>query len=1234
MTPSRKPRSIAATPEGIQKLKDARKEKGLTNQTISDETYKKYGNAGISEASVNNFITKKKPVQPESVIKIIEVLGLKPEDIVALEEWQIVTGEVKRHKNSKNKPINWHEICQKQATERQKITTNSLTFKDGIKHNREQLYVPLGLVERKKRERRTDESSAEKGSQMYAPETYEVTQTYAQKRFFEEVIQQGKSNSQGKRLAVIGEPGAGKTTLLQELEQWVLNQTDLIPVWVSLASLGEKTLEDYLLNNWLKEVRELIQVTPEDMEALKQLFEDKKVWLLLDGADEMSGRSQNLLGDIASQINGWLASARVILTCRLNVWDGEKNALDTFDTYRTLEFSYPEQVHLFIEKWFDSPQSLKGEKGESLAVELKRQLEEPNQSRIRDLIKNPLRLALLCRTWQRRRGNLPETQAELYGRFVEDFYIWKGDKFPTSSQQRKRLNQGLGQLALRAIEGEKSRFRLTHGFVCQVLGEPDTELHQLALELGWLNRVGVAAENPDEPVYAFYHPTFEEYFAALAVEDWDYFLTKDHVNFPVEGKKYRIFESQWKQVILLWLGREDVGDDQKEAFIQKLVEFEDGCGEWNYDVILDRGFYEYRAYFLAAAGIAEFKDCSKADDIVNKIIELCFEYLRMRASIFLMLVIREANVALFETAQQIVIDRLIQLLVQTSDAHQDIAKVLGEIAIGKQTVINKLIKLIEKKSHTNLAMSLLKILGKIALGNQGAIDFLVKFIKSSQDEATCKEAIAILGEIGVHNQTAINFLSERITVTKDECTLLQVAESLGKIDYNKQKAIDIIVELLKNTPSKSTREKAVNSLEKIGLNNQTAIIALVELLNTIRNEEPYGVNKSIPFFLTVTNQSTCRQVVRILGTIAAENQTAIDALINLFTTTKDQVIRDQTANSLEEIARGNKKAIKELNDYITHSQDEQIRKQAENLLWKIDPKSPTEIRDLSISSTLRYMALEQQSILAKAELNTSEIEIEIDNLLGSILQIENPNNLKKAIDSLQRILLISEKIRPLAKILQIDLTSRLHFLPKVVIALRDCLSNKTFENDFNKFDKCYKIIWHCAANLPYPQFYQIWHHPVEMTHPEVEDNTPVGNATVQSLETQVTDLCIQLQNRPIFCLDAEILETETDPGEIAQTLCELIWKQALPNQQYPEVSNAAQLRRHLNELQLKLNQPQALLLTNCEHPTPKLTAFCHKLTNTIAIAFLTEEPLEAPLKGFPPNQPNLLSAIETWLEEV
>jgi hypothetical protein len=83
---------------------------------------------------------------------------------------------------------------------------------------------------------------------------------------------------------------------------------------------------------------------------------------------------------------------------------------------------------------------------------------------------------------------------------------------------------------------------------------------------------------------------------------------------PKQGT-YRIFEPQWKEVFLLWLGRdEEKLREQKEAFIEALVTFEDGC----------RRFYWYRAYFLAAAGIAEFGDCTKAEEIVAQVAEWAF----------------------------------------------------------------------------------------------------------------------------------------------------------------------------------------------------------------------------------------------------------------------------------------------------------------------------------------------------------------------------------------------------------------------------------------------------------------------------------------------------------------------------------------------------------------------------------------------------------------------------------
>ncbi|MCC5899296.1 MAG: hypothetical protein JJU32_15450 [Phormidium sp. BM_Day4_Bin.17] len=98
---------------------------------------------------------------------------------------------------------------------------------------------------------------------------------------------------------------------------------------------------------------------------------------------------------------------------------------------------------------------------------------------------------------------------------------------------------------------------------------------------------------------------------------------------------------------------------------------------------------------------------------------------------------------------------------------------------------------------------------------------------------------------------------------------------------------------------------------------------------------------------------------------------------------------------------------------------------------------------------------------------------------------------------------------------------------------------------------------------------------------------------------------------------------------------ELIWDTTCPDEDPPEPATPAELRRALKHLQRRQLLPhRALLLTDCEHPTPELISFCAKLTGVIAVAFLTEEPLDAPLKGFPPNQANLLSAIQTWLEEI
>ncbi len=53
----------------------------------------------------------------------------------------------------------------------------------------------------------------------------------------------------------------------------------------------------------------------------------------------------------------------------------------------------------------------------------------------------------------------------------------------------------------------------------------------------------------------------------------------------------------------------------------------------------------------------------------------------------------------------------------------------------------------------------------------------------------------------------------------------------------------------------------------------------------------------------------------------------------------------------------------------------------------------------------------------------------------------------------------------------------------VVSALKDNLSDEIYQNNFKLFNKCYQVLWNCAANLPYPQFYQAWHHSPTTPHP-------------------------------------------------------------------------------------------------------------------------------------------------------
>lgn len=1108
--------SLQLSEEGIKVAQEAFRLKYPSQEALAKKLSEAH-NCEVTRQPIGRFL-KGQSISRQIFVWICEALDLDVDKVV----------KPLREPKSETTAIDyWQQVCREMLDAQKQNLRRKITDR-GFELN---VHVPLGLVERKQQSRRSSDFSLspEQGSGFFQLSEEEIIKTYEHNEFLEQVIKQEQSKkSKGERIAIIGEPGAGKTTLLEAIA-FCQNLPDL-PIWISLGSLGEKSLEEYLHQKWLKDALKTSDVT-QQQKALEELFKSGEVLLLLDGVDEMPASSPvEALAKIREELTGWVAGARVVLTCRVNVWDASVNALQGFDTYRTLEFSYgdgnkPDQVREFICQWFSKAE--KPERGEKL----REKLDEGRHQRIRDLVKNPLRLSLLCQSSYFNQGDLPKTKAALYEQFTRAFYEWKEDAFRTTFTERKELNEKLGLLAREAIDKEKSRFGIRKSFALELMGE---DLFNLACKLHWLNFVYRDAET-NEKVYSFFHPTFQEYFSACVIHDWQFFVNHNNENpnpfLKHNGKDcvYRIFEPQWKQVILLWLGRpeEEVPNEQKETFIEVLLEFEDGCF----------GLYRYLAHFLAAAGIVELKDCIYADEIVAMLVDWYADAeIWTYMTVVNPVIANEARVALLETDRATVIKVLMYVLNSDfvdDDSRWKVFNLLEQIGTGNSEVVAGLTQLIEN---------------------------------STDDEKLQQDAAFFLGRIAPGNQKAIKLLTQQLLkkTLPDWLDWLprRAAYFLGTIDQPNQNAINYLTKLINQ--NEKYRSEAASTLGRIDPGNPIAIKTLTELLNTERGDQ----------FLNIPLLSA-----RNLLEIDPDNPQAISFLRKLIKSGRFLFLweRLEAASALGKTQQNKQEAIQVIceiiNETIQTGKDQELLQQALENLKQID-------------SSILYSLFSQQweSFLSRG----LSVTLEDENGWACILA-----------------------------------------LTKNYLEEENCLE-----------ESYYKHIWRCAQVLNYPDFYQAWHSRVYGTRTEKgEDITVIEFTKQQPLINQLLEIPSQLQPTDktyVIAIDTQSLKLETNPSAIAQKLCTKIYRKA-GYFDIPTVSDAAQLQQQIPRIQEKLQKPNlALILHGCE-PTEQLINFCYSLADRdlgIYIGLITSQPIEQPLKGFLPNQDNLLSAIQSWINEI
>lgn len=328
------------------------------------------------------------------------------------------------------------------------------------------------------------------------------------------------------RTVLLGDPGAGKTTAARALIH--AHARDAAAATPFLVTLRDFTADGVITRSVVEyiehEMEVVYQCAPPRGWLRRQLL-DGAALVVFDGLDELVDTTRR--SHISTVIEHFCIEyplARVLVTSRFVGYRQASLDERAFIKYRIDRFD-DEQVAEYARKWFASDRTLKADQAaKDCAAFVAESVSVP------DLRSNPLMLSLMCVLY-RGEGYIPQHRAQVY-RMCADllFHRWDASRhihvaLSLSQAQVQRLLRALAHwLLTRDDTSTAVTERQLIAKTTELLLDRDVERAQQAEAAavqfvafchgrGWIF-VDVGTTAAGEPLYAFAHRTFLEYFAA------------------------------------------------------------------------------------------------------------------------------------------------------------------------------------------------------------------------------------------------------------------------------------------------------------------------------------------------------------------------------------------------------------------------------------------------------------------------------------------------------------------------------------------------------------------------------------------------------------------------------------------------------------------------------------------------------------------------------------------------